>query len=76
MIKQALAKEWNMLHHEKQALKPLTIEESRRIRQTMADRILPARLVLTSRIDDEGLVGLVVSEEIYVREAVERVVLI
>ena len=40
--------------HNKRALKALTLQESRQIRQQFADRIVPPRLVLTPKVDESG----------------------
>ena len=39
---------------DKQALRPLTVEHSRRIRQEEPDRIVPSKLVLVEKLDDSG----------------------
>eukprot|EP00435_Cladocopium_sp_Y103_P051560 s1160_g16.t1 len=38
----------------KQALKPLSLEESRKIRQHAGDRVVPSKLVLTLKCEDTG----------------------
>ena len=39
---------------DKQALKPLSIEQSRKIRQSEPDRIVPSKLVLVEKLDETG----------------------
>ena len=43
-----------MLLEEKKALRPWSVEESRRARQTMADRVVPSRVVYTAKVDEDG----------------------
>ena len=47
-------KEVNTVIDDKQALRPLTVEQSRKIRQTMFDRIVPSRLVLVEKLGEDG----------------------
>eukprot|EP00438_Fugacium_kawagutii_P020699 Skav229155 [mRNA] locus=scaffold2275:264912:272030:- [translate_table: standard] len=47
-------KEFNNVVHEKQALRPLSMEESRRIRQQCPDRIVPSRVVLVEKDQEDG----------------------
>ena len=39
---------------DKQALRPLSIEQSRHVRQNAPDRIVPSKLVLVEKLDDAG----------------------
>ena len=39
---------------DKQALKPLSIEQSRQVRQSAPDRIVPSKLVFVEKLDDTG----------------------
>eukprot|EP00435_Cladocopium_sp_Y103_P072195 s58_g39.t1 len=47
-------KEMHTVIDDKQALRPLTVEQSRKIRQTMSDRIVPSRLVLVEKLGEDG----------------------
>ena len=49
-----LKKEITNVVDEKKALRPLSIEESRLVRQQMPDRIVPSRMVLVEKVDDAG----------------------
>jgi len=47
-------KEFNTVVHDKKALRPLSMEESRRIRQQCPERIMPSRVVLTEKDQEDG----------------------
>ena len=49
-----IQKEVDNVVHEKQALRAMTLQESRQVRQQCADRIVPSRLVLTPKVDESG----------------------
>ena len=49
-----IRKEVNNCVHDKNALRPCSLEESRRIRMQHPSRIVPSRLVLTPKVDDTG----------------------
>lgn len=49
-----IRKETQNVVADKQALWPLSIEQSRQIRQTEPDRIAPSKLVLVEKLDDTG----------------------
>eukprot|EP00435_Cladocopium_sp_Y103_P011900 s3832_g3.t1 len=54
MLVAGIAKEVKNVINNKQALKPLSLEESRRIRQHAGDRVVPSKLVLTLKCEDTG----------------------
>eukprot|EP00438_Fugacium_kawagutii_P025213 Skav222622 [mRNA] locus=scaffold4205:86469:93548:+ [translate_table: standard] len=54
LLLKGLRKEANNIIHDKQALRPLSLEESRRIRQQQGHRVVPSRMVLTRKIGDAG----------------------
>ena len=47
-------KEFKTVVHDKKALRPLSMEESRRIRQQCPDRIMPSRVVLVEKDQEDG----------------------
>ena len=49
-----IQKEVDNVVHMKKALKALSLQESRQVRQQFADRIVPSRLVLTPKVDESG----------------------
>lgn len=49
-----IQKEVNTVVHDKGALRPLSVEESKLVRQTQSDRIVPSRLVLVEKMDESG----------------------
>eukprot|EP00435_Cladocopium_sp_Y103_P009129 s4017_g2.t1 len=49
-----IRKETKNVIEDKKALRPLSLEQSRLIRQTASDRIVPSKLVLTQKIDESG----------------------
>ena len=53
-LEHGIAKEVATVIDDKQALKALSIEESREIRRKQKDRIIPSRLVLVEKMEDTG----------------------
>ena len=53
-IMQGWMKEFNTVVHDKKALRPIPLEESRVLRQQYPDRIMPSRLVLTEKDQEDG----------------------
>ena len=53
-MEKGIAKEVATVIDDKQALKPLSVEESRAIRRQQKDRIIPSRLVLVEKMEDTG----------------------
>lgn len=53
-LMKGVAKEVNTVIRDKLALKPLSMAESREIRQNQAHRIVPSRMVLTLKQDESG----------------------
>ena len=51
-LRKGLQKEIANVVDEKKALRPLSLGESRRVRQEFADRIVPSRMVLVEKVDD------------------------
>ena len=51
---EGLQKEVDNVVHNKRALRALSLQESRQVRQQFADRIVPSRLVLTPKVDESG----------------------
>ena len=49
-----IQKEVDNVVHTKRALRALSLQESRQVRQQYADRIVPSRLVLTPKVDESG----------------------
>ena len=49
-----IQKEVDNVVHTKQALRALSLQESRQARQQFADRVIPSRLVLTPKVDESG----------------------
>ena len=54
LIKAGMGKSASMLVCEKKALQPCSLEESRRSRSQHPDRCLPARVVITVKVEDAG----------------------
>eukprot|EP00435_Cladocopium_sp_Y103_P050503 s1907_g15.t1 len=54
MLIAGIQKELTNVIQNKRALKPLSLEESRRIRQQNGDRVVPSKLVLTLKCEDTG----------------------
>eukprot|EP00435_Cladocopium_sp_Y103_P015753 s1700_g3.t2 len=54
MLLAGIQKEVTNVVHNKQALKPLSLEESRKIRQQEGHRVVPSKLVLTLKCEDTG----------------------
>jgi len=53
-LRAGIQKEVTNVIDNKKALKPLSLEESRQIRQQQGDRIVPSKLVLTVKMEDSG----------------------
>ena len=53
-LEKGIAKEVATVISDKQALRPLSIEESRDIRRQQKDRIIPSRLVLVEKMEETG----------------------
>ncbi len=53
-LEKGIAKEVATVIDDKQALKPLSIEESRAIRRQQKERIIPSRLVLVEKMEETG----------------------
>ena len=53
-LESGIAKEVATVVDDKQALRPLSLEESRDIRRQHKDRIIPSRLVLVEKLEDTG----------------------
>ena len=49
-----IQKEVDNVVHNKRALRALSLQESRQVRQQCADRVVPSRLVLTPKVDESG----------------------
>ena len=49
-----IQKEVDNVVSNKRALKALSVQESRQVRQQFADRVVPSRLVLTPKVDESG----------------------
>ena len=54
LLHQGLNKEYDNVVHQKAAIRPLSMEQSRRIRQQQPHRIVPSKLVLTTKLEDSG----------------------
>ena len=57
-LEKGIAKEVATVIGDKQALNPLSLEESRAIRRKQKDRIIPSRLVLVEKMEYKRLVNL------------------
>ena len=53
-LEKGIAKEVATVINDKEALKPLSVEESRAIRRQQKDRIIPSRLVLVEKLEETG----------------------
>lgn len=53
-LMKGVAKEVQTVIQDKGALKPFSVDESRRIRQTQSHRIVPSRMVLVQKQDESG----------------------
>ena len=53
-LEKGIAKEVATVINDKEALKPLSVEESRAIRRPQKDRIIPSRLVLVEKLEETG----------------------
>ena len=53
-LRKGIVKEVETVISDKQALKPLSLEESRTVRRDQKDRIVPSRLVLVEKLEDTG----------------------
>lgn len=49
-----IRKETKNVIQDKGALKPLSVQESRQVKRDLSDRIVPSRLVLTTKVEDSG----------------------
>ena len=54
LLHAGLNKEYDNVVHQKEAIRPLSMEQSRLIRQQQAHRIVPSKLVLTTKLEDTG----------------------
>ena len=53
-LEKGISKEVATVVEDKQALKPLSVEESRNVRRLQKDRIVPSRLVLVEKMEETG----------------------